>query len=74
MFLTETGDWAEAEASCANSLTPARKADDLRSVTLCLGLITDLDTRAGKITDACRHLQESMELSIRIGDPFGLLD
>ena len=73
MFLTETGDWAEAEASCANSLMQARKADDLRSVTLCLGLMTDLDMRAGRITDACRHLQESMELSIRIGDPFGLL-
>jgi predicted ATPase/DNA-binding CsgD family transcriptional regulator len=73
MFLTETGERAEAEASCANSLAQAREADDLRSEALCLGLMTDLDTRAGRIADACRHLRESIKLSTRVGDLFGLL-
>jgi predicted ATPase/DNA-binding CsgD family transcriptional regulator len=73
MYLTETGDWPEAENGCADSLARAREADDLLSVALCLGLVTDLDTRTGRIADACRHLRESMELSTRIGDPFGLL-
>ena len=74
MFLTETGDWPEAENRCADSLARAREADDLRSETFCLGLMTDLDTRAGRIADAGRHLRESLELSTRIGDPFGLLN
>ncbi|HEX3750686.1 MAG TPA: LuxR C-terminal-related transcriptional regulator [Streptosporangiaceae bacterium] len=73
MFLTETGDWAEAENICADSLAQAREADDLRSEAMCLGFMTDLDTRARRITDACRHLRESLQLSARIGDPFGVL-
>ncbi len=73
MFLTETGDWAEAENKCADGLAQAREADDLRSEALCLGLMTDLDTRTGRIADAYRHLREALELSTRIGDPFGLL-
>ncbi len=36
--------------------------------------MTDLDTRTGRIADAGRHLRESLELSTRIGDPFGLLN
>ena len=36
--------------------------------------MTDLDQRAGRITKAGRHLRESMELSIRIGDPLGILN
>ena len=43
------------------------------SEAFCLGLMTDLDTRTGRIADAGRHLRESLELSTRIGDPFGLL-
>jgi predicted ATPase/DNA-binding CsgD family transcriptional regulator len=74
MFLTETGDWPEAENRCADSLARAREADDLRCEAFCLGLMTDLDTRMGRVADAGRHLRESMELSIRIGDPFGILN
>ena len=32
MFLTEIGDWAAAENSCAEGLARAREAEDLRSV------------------------------------------
>jgi predicted ATPase/DNA-binding CsgD family transcriptional regulator len=74
MFLTETGDWEEAEISCVQSLAQAREAEDLRSEATCLGLMADLDTRMGRIADACRHLRESLELSTRIGDPLGLLN
>jgi predicted ATPase/DNA-binding CsgD family transcriptional regulator len=74
MYLTETGDWPEAEDRCADSLARAREADDLRCEAFCLGLMTDLDTRMGRVADARRHLRESLELSTRIGDPFGILD
>jgi DNA-binding CsgD family transcriptional regulator len=74
MFLTETGDWEEAEISCVQSLAQAREAEDLRSEATYLGLMADLDTRMGRIADACRHLRQSLELSTRIGDPLGLLN
>ena len=74
MFLTETGDWAAAEQSCADALARTREADDLLSETFCLGLLADLDLHAGRIEDAGRHLRESLELSTRIGDPIGLLN
>jgi predicted ATPase/DNA-binding CsgD family transcriptional regulator len=73
MFLTEIEDWPAAENSCAEGLARAREADDLRSEAFCLGLMTDLDQRAGRIAEAGHHLRESMELSIRIGDPLGIL-
>ena len=74
MFLTETGDWPAAEQSCADGLARAREADDLLSETFCLGLMADLDLYAGRITEAGRHLRESLELSTRIGDTIGLLN
>jgi predicted ATPase/DNA-binding CsgD family transcriptional regulator len=74
MFLTETGDWAAAEQSCADALARTREADDLLSETFCLGLLADLDLHAGRIANAGRHLRESLELSTRIGDPIGLLN
>ena len=74
MFLTEIEDWPAAENSCAEGLARAREAEDLRSEAFCLGLMTDLDQRAGRIAEAGRHLRESMELSIRIGDPLGILN
>jgi DNA-binding CsgD family transcriptional regulator len=36
--------------------------------------MTDLDTRMGRVADAGRHLRESLALSTRIGDPFGILN
>ena len=51
MYLTETGDWPEAENRCANSLARAREADDLRCEAFCLGLMTDLDTRMGRVAE-----------------------
>jgi DNA-binding CsgD family transcriptional regulator len=74
MFLTEGGDWPAAEKSCQDGLVQAREADDLRSETFCLGLLADLDLRAGRIAGAGRHLRESLELSTRIGDTIGLLN
>ena len=74
MFLAEVEDWPAAENSCADGLTRAREADDLRSEAFGLGLMTDLDQRAGRIVGASCHLRESLELSARIGDPFGILN
>jgi non-specific serine/threonine protein kinase len=74
MFLTETEDWPAAENSFADSLARAREAGDLHSEAFCLGLMTDLDHRTGRITEAGRHLRESLELFSWMGDRFGVLD
>jgi predicted ATPase/DNA-binding CsgD family transcriptional regulator len=74
MFLIETGDWPAAEESCQDGLSRAREANDLRSETVFLAHMADLDLHAGRIADAGRHLRESLELSIRMGDPIGLLN
>ena len=46
----------------SDGLARAREADDLLSETFCLGLMADLDLRAGRIADASRRLRESLEL------------
>jgi non-specific serine/threonine protein kinase len=74
VFLTEIGDWPAAEAMCADSLARAREARDQRNQAFCLGLMAQLDLRAGRIVSAGHHLRESLELSTRIGDPFSMLN
>jgi predicted ATPase/DNA-binding CsgD family transcriptional regulator len=74
MFLTETEDWPAARNSCTEGLARAREAGDLHSEAFCLGLMTDMDQRAGRIAEASDHLRESLQLFVRIGDPFGILD
>ena len=74
LVLLETGDLSSAQQCCADGLAQARQAGDTHSQALCLGLMADMDQRAGRIPEARAHLRESLELATRIGDPLRLLN
>jgi hypothetical protein len=67
--LLETGDLSSAERCVADGLAQAQRAGDTHSQALCLGLMADMDQRAGRISEAGAHLRESLELATRMGDP-----
>jgi len=74
LVLLETGDLPSAEQCVADGLAQALRAGDTHSQALCLGLMADMDQRAGRILEAGPHLRESLELSTRMGDPLRLLN
>jgi serine/threonine-protein kinase PknK len=74
LVLLETGDLSAAEQCVADGLAQAQRAGDTHSQALCLGLMADMDQRAGRISEAGAHLRESLELTTRMGDPLRLLN
>jgi predicted ATPase/class 3 adenylate cyclase/DNA-binding CsgD family transcriptional regulator len=66
-ILLDMGDLAAAEDSCVTELDRARQAGDLHSQASCLDLLAELDQRARRLPEAARHLNEALEISIRIG-------
>jgi predicted ATPase/DNA-binding CsgD family transcriptional regulator len=74
LVLLETGDLPSAEQCAADGLTQALRAGDTHSQALCLGLMADMDQRAGRIPEAGTHLREALELTTRMGDPLRLLN
>jgi predicted ATPase/DNA-binding CsgD family transcriptional regulator len=74
LILLETGDLSSAEQCVADGLAKAQRAGDTHSQALCLGLMADMDQRAGRIPEAGAHLRESLELTTRMGDPLRLLN
>jgi predicted ATPase/DNA-binding CsgD family transcriptional regulator len=72
--LTEAGEVAAAQHTCADALARARLAGALQDQAYCLQLMADLDQQAGHMSDAGAHLGEALELATRIGDRLRLLD
>ena len=74
LVLLETGDLPSAGQCAADGLARALRAGDTHSQALCLGLMADMDQRAGRIPQAGAHLREALELTTRMGDPLRLLN
>jgi predicted ATPase/class 3 adenylate cyclase/DNA-binding CsgD family transcriptional regulator len=72
--LVETGDLAEAERICAATLTQSRNAGDLRILGSLLTLMSDLDLRAGRLEGAAGHIRESLQITMRTGIWFELIN
>ena len=69
LALLESGDVSSAWQCGADGLVRARRAGDLGILAYCLGLMADMDQRAGRISEAGVHLRESLEIATRMGDP-----
>ena len=77
LALTEIGDVAAAERSCAAGLARSREAGDLWSLARLLTRLAALDVRAGRTSDAAAHLREALQAAWRAGglsEMLGALD
>jgi predicted ATPase/DNA-binding CsgD family transcriptional regulator len=74
LVLIAAGEAAAAERCCADALDGCREAGDLQTQAALLTLLAHLDLDAGRLTDAAAHLQESLQVSLRIGDQTELLN
>jgi len=68
--LSGAGDLAAAESACAAALAQCRDAGDMTKLAGLLGLMADLDVRAGRFQDAAAHLREALQVATRAGDLF----
>jgi predicted ATPase/DNA-binding CsgD family transcriptional regulator len=66
MMLTEAGDLAAARSRCITLLELARQAGAVPAEAVGLYLLADLETRAGQLADAWRHLRPAVELAVRM--------
>jgi len=73
MVLTEVGDLAAAEQTCAAGLAWCRVVGDLRNLSFQLWNMAVLDLRAGRIEDAAAHLHEQLQIATQSGMRPGLL-
>jgi predicted ATPase/DNA-binding CsgD family transcriptional regulator len=74
LVLTAAGEVSAAERCCSEALDGCREAGDLQTQAALLTLLAHLDLDAGRLTDATAHLQESLQVSLRIGDQTELLN
>jgi DNA-binding CsgD family transcriptional regulator/tetratricopeptide (TPR) repeat protein len=65
--LTEAGDLAAAELSCAAALASCRDVGDLTNLCGVLWHQTILDLRTGRIDDAPAHLRELFQIATQTG-------
>jgi predicted ATPase/DNA-binding CsgD family transcriptional regulator len=72
--LTEAGDLAAAEHACAATLTQARDAGDMYTLSGLLPIMADLDLRAGRAADAAAHLREAAQIALQTGLWFAIED
>jgi predicted ATPase/DNA-binding CsgD family transcriptional regulator len=66
-ILTEAGDLAAAEQSCAAALASCREVGDLTNLCGVLWHQTILDLRTGRIEDAPAHLRELLQIITQTG-------
>jgi predicted ATPase len=66
--LIETGDLAAAGTAGAAALAQCRDAGDLLNLPYMLGVMADLDMRAGHFQDAAAHLRDGLQIAVRAGD------
>jgi DNA-binding CsgD family transcriptional regulator len=59
---------------CAAGLALARQVDDLAALVSLLGVMGDIERRAGNLADAGMHLREAIALASRIGSSLGMAD
>jgi len=71
--LTEAGDHAAAERTCAAALARSRDAGDMWNLTGLLAQIGILTLRAGRLQDAAAHLREAVQVGVRTDDSYELL-
>jgi predicted ATPase/DNA-binding CsgD family transcriptional regulator len=74
LVLIAAGEVSAAERSCFEALDRGREAGDLQTQAVLLTLLAHLDLDAGRLPDAAAHLQESLQVSLRIGDQTELLN
>ena len=67
MVLMEAGDLAAAEQACTAGLASCREVGDLTSLSTHLWLMTILDLRASRSTDATAHLRELLQIAMQSG-------
>jgi predicted ATPase/DNA-binding CsgD family transcriptional regulator len=74
LVLIAAGEFSAAERSCSEALDGCREAGDLQTQAALLTLLGHLDLDAGRLIDAAAHLQESLQVALRIGDQTELLN
>jgi predicted ATPase/class 3 adenylate cyclase/DNA-binding CsgD family transcriptional regulator len=72
--LVDTGDLTAAEQVCTVALTQSRDAGDLRVLGPLLTLMAHLDLRAARLGDAAARLRESLQITMRTGIWFELIN
>jgi predicted ATPase/class 3 adenylate cyclase/DNA-binding CsgD family transcriptional regulator len=72
--LIATGDLPAAERTCASVVTKARETGDLRVLGSLLDLTANLDLRSGRTQDAAACLRESLQITMRTGIWFELIN
>jgi predicted ATPase/class 3 adenylate cyclase/DNA-binding CsgD family transcriptional regulator len=72
--LMETGELAAAEQICTAALVQSRAAGDLRVLGSLLSLMANLDLRAGRNEDAAARIRESLQITMRTGIWFELIN
>ncbi len=72
--LMETGELAAAEQIGTATLAQSRAVGDLRVLGSLLSLMADLDLRAGRNEDAAARIRESLQITMRTGIWFELIN
>jgi DNA-binding CsgD family transcriptional regulator len=74
LVLIAAGELAAAGRCCATALDSCRKVGDLQTQAALLTLLGHLDLDAGRLTDAAAHLQEAVQVALRISEETELLN
>ena len=65
--LTDAGDLAAAERTCAAGLARCRDAGDVQNLAELLIRMANLDLQAGRTETAAAHLREALQTAVRTG-------
>jgi non-specific serine/threonine protein kinase len=72
--LVMAGDLAAADEVCASALARSRDASDVVNQWFLLPWMVILDLHAGRAQDAAAHLREGLQISLRTGGRYDLLN
>ncbi len=72
--LTAAGDLATAEGICAAGMARCRTANNRQHLARMLDRMVDLDVEAGRVQDAAAHLREALQILVRAGSWFELIN
>jgi predicted ATPase/DNA-binding CsgD family transcriptional regulator len=72
--LAAAGDLAAAERVCAARLAQSREVGDLLNLLQSLEKMAFLDLQGGRTGDAAAHLNEALQIGLRTGQRFDMLD
>jgi predicted ATPase/DNA-binding CsgD family transcriptional regulator len=74
LVLIAVGEFAAAGRCCAAALDSGRQVGDLQTQAALLTLLGHLDLDADRLPDAAAHLQEAVQIALRINDETELLN